>query len=242
MFAGSTAWPVSSRSRPRSPPGLPPFLRTEPRPSGRGSVILSGPRRSGSAADPTARPPRPRRPRLDRGTRADRRAGRDPPCRRVRLGRADDRVRLLLAARARRAEPRATPLDALLDEHHVAQEVLDRPDPTLGEGLLAPGLVVVGVLLEVAQLAGGHDPGDDRRAGQRGQLVELSAERLQPVRGEAGRRLGRLAGGRLRRARPRAGRALGSRGRRPEGGPRTEHPPRSGWTWPFQRQPGVRHP
>ncbi len=61
--------------------------------------------------------------------------------------------------------------------------------------------MVVGVLLEVAQLAGRGDPGDDRRPGHRGQLVELGAERGETLFGEPGRGLGRL-GARRRCGRP----------------------------------------
>ena len=75
------------------------------------------------------------------------------------------------------AEPGPTALRSFLDELHVAQELLDRQDPTLGERLLAAGLVVIGVLLEVAEFTGRDDPGDDRRPGHGGQFEQLGLER-----------------------------------------------------------------
>lgn len=71
----------------------------------------------------------------------------------------------------------------------MAEEVLDGPDPALGERLLAAGFVIVRVLLEVPELAGRHDPGDDRRPGHGGQLEQLG---LEPATPSADSRVGAL--------------------------------------------------
>src|SRR6185312_6448977 len=103
----------------------------------------------------------------------------------------------------RRAKLGPTAGVALVDDLDVAQQVLDRLDPALGKRLLSAGLVVVRVLLEVAKLTGGDDPGDDRRARHGGELLELGLERGQarwrqpgwrPLGLAAGRRSGGAGG------------------------------------------------
>src|SRR3990172_9525656 len=60
----------------------------------------------------------------------------------------------------------------LVRAHHRVR-LLDGLDPTLQEGLLAARLLVLRVLLEVAQLAGGLDAGHDSRPRHGRQLTEL---------------------------------------------------------------------
>src|SRR5690348_3532071 len=88
---------------------------------------------------------------------------------RVRLGRADDPVGLLVvAAVLGEADCAAHPDDALLrrrllDDDVVLDDRLELPYARLHHSLLVLGGVVLEVLGEIAQLAGGFDLGDDRR-------------------------------------------------------------------------------
>ena len=133
------------------------------------------------------------------------------PARRVRFVGADDRVGDGLAVVVdghHRPEPDPRAGRRRLDDDRRPQPGLDRLDPPLEERLLLAGGVVLGVLLEVAVLLGGPDPGDDLRALDPGQLVELgpqprlalgaSAPRPRPTGGRRREPLRR--GGRRRRA------------------------------------------
>ena len=71
-----------------------------------------------------------------------------------------------------------------LDDRRHPEPGLDRLDPTLQEGLLLASRGVVGVLLEVAELLGGADPGDDLRAAPPGELLELGAEARLALAGQ----------------------------------------------------------
>src|SRR5579862_6009031 len=134
--------------------------------------------------------------------RADRRDIRDLVGLGAGLGGADDLERRRLEGTGRvhaldddgRADRDDCPAGAL-DHDGVAELIFEHPDSPFGEGLLAARLVVVGVLLEVAQLPGGRDPGDDRRALDVDQLVELGAQGDQSLGRKLDRGTGRPAGG-----------------------------------------------
>src|SRR3990172_8817041 len=98
------------------------------------------------------------------------------------------------------AEPDAALVGAPLDDIDVAQELLDGLDASLQEGLLAARLLVLRVLLEVAQLAGGLDAGHDSRPRHGRQLTELGAECGEAGLGEASRRPDGVPALRRRRA------------------------------------------
>ncbi len=68
-------------------------------------------------------------------------------------------------------------IDAV-DDLGVLEEVLELADPALHVALLVLGRVVVGVLLEVALLAGAFDLVGDLDPAAGGEIVELG---LQPV-------------------------------------------------------------
>ena len=116
---------------------------------------------------------------------------RDAALARVRLGRRDDLQHRLLAVLLD-PDPRAEPHDRAAlgrrDDDRDLELRLERLDPRLEEPLLLARGVVLGVLLEVAVLAGRRDPPDDLRP-LGDQLVEL---RLEP-REALGRELDRLA-------------------------------------------------
>jgi hypothetical protein len=76
-----------------------------------------------------------------------------------------------------------------LDDLGVPDERLERLDPPLDERLLAARLLVLGVLAEVAVLAGGLDPLDVRRPLDVAEVVELGPVPLE-ARGGQLRRLG----------------------------------------------------
>ena len=71
-----------------------------------------------------------------------------------------------------------------VDDDRRAKPRLDRLDPALEERLLLAGGVVLGVLLEVAVLLGGPDPGDDLRPLDQGQLVELGPQACLALGGQ----------------------------------------------------------
>ncbi len=79
-----------------------------------------------------------------------------------------------------------------LDDDRGLEHLLQVPDATLEERLLVARRLVVGVLAQVAQLAGALDTQDDLRPPDRGQLLQLRLERREPgavtmVGGGAGR-------------------------------------------------------
>src|SRR3990172_2340001 len=134
---------------------------------------------------------------------ADGRADRHLPADGIGLVRAHHRVRRLDAVVLDDdggAEPDAALVRAPLDDLDVAQELLDGLDPTLQEGLLAARLLVLRVLLEVAQLAGGLDASHDSRPRHGRQLTELGAECGEAGFGEASRRPDGVPALRRRRA------------------------------------------
>src|SRR5579859_1371238 len=105
---------------------------------------------------------------------------------RVGFGGTDDAVGLLIRlavfAEANRAahghEPRRAV--AVLDQDVVLEDRLEVVDPGLDEALLVLGRVVLEVLRQVPELAGGLDLGGDRRPALAHKLVVLLAHRLQP--------------------------------------------------------------
>ena len=89
--------------------------------------------------------------------------------------RVDDRLAVVVEGHDRpETDPRAG--RRRFDDDRRAEARLDRLDPALEERLLLAGGVVLGVLLEVAVLLGGPDPGEDLRPPDPGQLVELGPE------------------------------------------------------------------
>src|SRR5260370_21399329 len=104
------------------------------------------------------------------------------------LGRTDDSVGLLIgpvfaevnrAAHVDDAGPRLG-----LDQNVVLDDRLELVDARLHHALLVLRRVVLEVLGEVAELPGRLDLGHDRRPPTRGQLVELLANRHEPLRGD----------------------------------------------------------
>src|SRR5258706_15695874 len=75
-----------------------------------------------------------------------------------------------------RSEPDPGPGQWRIDDLSGPQACLDRLDAALEEGLLLAGRVVLGVLLEVAVLLGGADPGDHLWPLDSSQLVELGSQ------------------------------------------------------------------
>ncbi len=75
------------------------------------------------------------------------------------------------------AEPSSTRwiVAPFLDDLDVPEELLEGLDAALGERLLAPRLLVLRVLAQVAELAGGLDAGHDGRPRDRRQLLVLGA-------------------------------------------------------------------
>src|SRR6266550_1915292 len=105
---------------------------------------------------------------------------------RVRLGRFDDAIRLLVCPALGETNgvahrDQATPRSLLLDQHVVLDDRLELPDASFHHSLLVFGGVIFEVLRQVAQLAGGLDLGDDGGATLRGEHVKLLAHRLQPL-------------------------------------------------------------
>src|SRR2546423_3290645 len=115
---------------------------------------------------------------------SDRALVRDPALGGLRLGRADDRERLL-AVRAldRDGGPDLDMVGrvVLVDDRGVLDQRLERLDPALDEGLLVLGVLVLGVLREVPVLLGVVDALGDLRPLDRGHLLELRAELLEAV-------------------------------------------------------------
>src|SRR5262245_16384597 len=113
----------------------------------------------------------------------------DPALRRLGLGRADDRERLR-AVRAGDLHGRAD-LDVvvrvvLVDERGVLDQRLERLDAALDERLLVLGVLVLGVLGEVAVLLRVVDPLGDLRPADRHHLVELLAELVEAFFADVG--------------------------------------------------------
>ena len=69
----------------------------------------------------------------------------------------------------------------LVDDRGVLDQRLERLDPALDERLLVLGVLVLGVLREVAVLLGVVDPRGDLGAADVGHLVELRAELLEAI-------------------------------------------------------------
>src|SRR5688572_5013674 len=108
----------------------------------------------------------------------------DPAFAGLRLGRADDRERLLAVA-ALDADLRAD-LDVvgrmvLVDDRGVLDQRLERLDPALDERLLVLGVLVLGVLGQVAVLLGIVDPIGDLGSLDRDHVLELRAELLEAI-------------------------------------------------------------
>ena len=74
----------------------------------------------------------------------------------------------------------------LVDQRGVLDERLERLDPALDERLLVLGVLVLGVLREVAVLLGVVDPLGDLRAADGDHLLELVAELLEAVLADVG--------------------------------------------------------
>src|SRR6185503_17654480 len=103
---------------------------------------------------------------------------------RLGLGRADDHERLR-AVRAAELDGRAD-LDVvvrgvLVDEGRILDQRLERLDPPLDERLLVLGVLVLGVLRQVAVLLGVVDALGDLRPAHGNHLVELLAELLESI-------------------------------------------------------------
>src|SRR5258706_1150598 len=121
---------------------------------------------------------------------ADRALVADPTLGRFGLGRTDDREGLL-AVVAQDSDRRAD-LDVirgvvLVDDRGVLDQRLERLDPALDERLLVLGVLVLGVLREVAVLLGVVDPLGDLRPADRQDLLELLAELLEAILADIGR-------------------------------------------------------
>ena len=113
----------------------------------------------------------------------------DPALGGLGLGRADDRERLLAVGaldRDGRADLDVVGRVVLVDDRGVLDERLEGLDPALDERLLVLGVLVLGVLREVAVLLGVVDPVGDLGPLDRDHLVELRAELLETVLGEVG--------------------------------------------------------
>ena len=72
----------------------------------------------------------------------------------------------------------------LVDDGRAAHPLLELGDPLLEQGLLVLGVVVLGVLHDVAELARLLDPLGDLAALDGGHVLELLAELLQPLLGD----------------------------------------------------------
>ena len=95
---------------------------------------------------------------------ADRALVRDPALGGLGLGRADDRERLLAVLaldRDGRADLDVVGRVVLVDDRGVLDQRLERLDPALDERLLVLGVLVLGVLGEVAVFLGVVDPRGD---------------------------------------------------------------------------------
>src|SRR6476661_7966425 len=117
----------------------------------------------------------------------DRALVRDPAFGGLGLGRTDDRERFL-AVRALDRDGRPD-LDVvgrmvLVDDRGVLDQRLERLDPSLDERLLVLGVLVLGVLGQVAVLLGVVDPVGDLGSLDRNHLVEFGAQLLEAVLGE----------------------------------------------------------
>ena len=134
---------------------------------------------------------------------------RDPALGGLGLGRADDRERLLAVVALDldgRADLDVVGRVVLVDDRGVLDQRLERLDPALDERLLVLGVLVLGVLGEVAVLLGVVDPLGDLGPLDGDHLVELRAELLEAVLGEVG---GLVVHGRWP---PRAGGRMGATG------------------------------
>ena len=110
----------------------------------------------------------------------------DPPIARIGLGRADDGERLLALLALDedgRADGDVVGGVVLVDQDRVLDQGLERQDPALHERLLVLGVLVLGVLLEVAVLLGVVDPCRDLGAAHGDHLVELRAELVKAFSG-----------------------------------------------------------
>src|SRR6202142_2943272 len=74
----------------------------------------------------------------------------------------------------------------LVDDRGVLDQRLEGLDPALDEGLLVLGVLVLGVLGQVAMFLGVVDPSGDFGAADLDHLVELRAELLETALGEVG--------------------------------------------------------
>jgi hypothetical protein len=74
----------------------------------------------------------------------------------------------------------------LVDEDRALDLVLDLRDPPFDEGLLVLGLLVFGVLGEIAVLLGLADARGDLGARDGGHLLELRTQPLEPFPGDVG--------------------------------------------------------
>ena len=74
----------------------------------------------------------------------------------------------------------------LVDQRRVLDQRLDHLDPALDEGLLVLGVLVLGVLGEVAVLLGVVDPLGDLRPADGHHLLELVAELVEAVLADVG--------------------------------------------------------
>src|SRR3712207_6318506 len=111
------------------------------------------------------------------------------PLRRLGLGDADDGELLLLSLVVGHVDDRADPHDVRVevggvDDRRRAQALLDLGDPLLELSLLVLGVVVLGVLGDVPELASLLDALGDLAALGRLEVLELLLELLEPVGGE----------------------------------------------------------
>src|SRR5512146_2164794 len=114
----------------------------------------------------------------------------DPALGRLRLGGTDDGEALFAIAaldRHRRADLDVVGRDVLVDDRGVLDQGLEGLDPPFDERLLVLGVLVLGVLRQVAVLLGVVDPVGDLGTLDRDHLVELDAKLLEAVPGEVGR-------------------------------------------------------
>src|SRR5439155_10231422 len=110
---------------------------------------------------------------------ADRRLHRDPPFGDVDLGRPDDGERLLaelVLDLDRRPHPDGAVPGPLLDDHRIAEHVLEHEDAALEHALVVLGVVVLGVLGDVAEILRVFDALGYLRAPSRTQLGKLALE------------------------------------------------------------------
>src|SRR4051812_47114765 len=75
----------------------------------------------------------------------------------------------------------------LIDDDRVLDQRLERLDPALDERLLVLGVLVLGVLGQVAVFLGVVDPLRDLWAANRDELLVLLAEVLEPLAADVGR-------------------------------------------------------